>query len=209
LRKLQKDDEGVNGNAQLAAYDVITALSDEDRISASHILLTHTDPSYRIVGIELAANAVAQNSDVASAFVSLVGQETNPRVLTALINAIPTQKTDGAYNPETIHILDLLMGHKNSDYIRGSALVTKSQLLQSTSDARADVIQALQAPSNKLRGYGLKAYSVIRNRQSNTQENRAEWDYDAEMQDLLNGMVNDPNLDDENRELALKLVREP
>jgi len=51
---------------------------------------------------------------------------------------------------------------QNADYIRGSALVAKSQLERNSAKARYDVKQALQAPSNKLGRYGLQAYAILK-----------------------------------------------
>ena len=206
LTKLQEDEDEENGNAaQMAAYAIDTLLSGADRLSAGQELLGHADPALRIVGVKLAVNDEALDVSVAQTLKSLASQETNPRVLTALINAIPADKVSGVNSQDTIEVLDSLMSFKNSDYIRGTALVKKSRLAQSTSDVKVDVLRALRDPSSKLRGYGLQAYAVFKTRHKN-----ADIDIrgnDGEFHDLLNALIDDPNADEENRALALKLLR--
>ena len=206
LTKLQEDEDEEGGNAaQMAAYAIETVLSGADRLSAGQELLGHADPALRIVGVKLAVNDEALDVSVAQTLKSLASQETNPRVLTALINAIPADKVSGVNSQDTIEVLDSLMSYKNSDYIRGRALVKKSRLAQSTSDVKVDVLRALREPSSKLRGYGLQAYAVFKTRHKN-----ADIDIrgnDGEFHDLLNALVDDPNADEENRALALKLLR--
>ena len=206
LTKFQEDEDEEGGNAaQMAAYAIETVLSGADRLSAGQELLGHADPALRIVGVKLAVNDEALDVSVAQTLKSLASQETNPRVLTALINAIPSDKVSDVNSQDTIEVLDSLMSFKNSDYIRGTALVKKSRLVQSTSDVKVDVLRALRDPSSKLRGYGLQAYAVFKTRHKNVDiDIRGN---DGEFHDLLNALIDDPNADEENRALALKLLR--
>jgi len=208
LQNLKDDDGKQDKSLHIAAYAVETGLADADRLAASQALLAHKDPAFRIAGIKLAASAATNNPQAIQSLNVFAGQETNARVLSAIINYLPRRYDDTAtYNPETIELLNRLTAPQNSDYIRGSAIVAKSQLVQSPSEVRLDVRQALQSSSNKMRSYGLQAYSIIKDRQSNTQENRAKWDSDDEMQDLLNTLIDDPTTNKDSRALALKLIR--
>ena len=207
LQKLQEDeDQEGNNPAQMAAFAIDAALSGKTRITASQKLLVHPDPVFRVAGINLAANDTALDAEAARAFKALASTETNPRVLTALINAIPTQSTAATYNPDTIDALDSLISYKNSDFIRGSAIVAKSQLVQSPSEARLDVKQALEDPSNKLRVYGLRAYSIIKTRQTNSEASTELWADDEELHGLLTDIIDDPDASSEQREAAKNLI---
>ena len=206
LRRLQGDEDGDN-NAHLAAYAVSSALSDEDRISAGRALLDHQDPAYRITGVKLAADAVTRDAEAAQAFHALVTREADPQVLITVLNALPIISNPQSYQPETIYTLDSLIGTQSSDYIRGSALVAKSKLVLSPADARIDVKQALRSSSGAFRGYGLQAYAIMKDREIFVEDNLAQLTEDQEIQELLNAMIDDPELGSRDRALAFSLAK--
>ena len=206
LSSLQED-EGENDHDQFAAQAVWAALTDEDRLKAGQSLLEHPIPDFRIIGVKLSDSEVTNNLAAAQAFDGLIRRETDARVLITALNAINLQDEAGPYAANILTGLDQVLALHDSDYIKGNALLAKAKVATSTADTAVDIRRALTSSSAKYRGLGLRAFSVTIERRNNLEEtSEFHWTRNQDTEDLLQSLIDNPDLGLQNRQLATKLL---
>ena len=206
LSSLQED-EDENDHDQFAAQAVWAALTDEDRLKAGQSLLEHSIPDFRIIGVKLSDSDVTNNLAAAQAFDGLIRRETDARVLITALNAINLQDEAGPYAANILTGLDQVLALHDSDYIKGNALLAKARVATSTADTAVDIRRALTSSSAKYRGLGLRAFSVTIERRNNLEEtSEFHWTRNQDTEDLLQSLIDNPDLGLQNRQLATKLL---
>ena len=85
LNSLENED---NARIHPAALAITGAMSQEDHIEVSTILLNHADTNARIVGLRLINNLDVQNETSISLFNNLISTEADSQVLVTAINTI-------------------------------------------------------------------------------------------------------------------------
>ena len=206
LSSLQED-EGEGDHDQFAAQAVWAALTDEDRLKAGQSLLEHPIPDFRIIGVKLSGTEVTNNLTAAQAFDGLIQRETDARVLITALNALNLQDEPGPHAASILTGLDQVLALHDSDYIKGNALLAKARVATSTADSAVDIRRALTSSSAKYRGLGLRAFSVTIERRNNLEEtSEFHWTRNQDTEDLLQSLIDNPDLAIQNRQLATKLL---
>lgn len=206
LSRLQED-EGGKDYDQFAAQAVWDALTDEARAEAGQALLTHLRPEFRILGIKLSGTDVTHDLSAAQAFDGLIQRETNARVLITALNAINLKTETGPHAATIITGLDRLISVHESDYIKGNALLAKARVATSTYDIAPDIRRALTDSSNKYKGHGLRALSVTLERRNALEEtSTSHWTRHQDAEDMLQALIDNPDIGTANRNLAAQLL---
>jgi len=154
LNSLENED---NARIHPAALAITGAMSQEDHIEVSTILLNHADTNARIVGLRLINNLDVQNETSISLFNNLISTEADSEVLVTAINTIIADPKNGdSFAPA----LDTIISRQESDFVWGTALLTKVRL--SPTNTKSNVEQALANPSAKMRRYGMQALHLLK-----------------------------------------------
>ena len=193
---------------QPAALAVRAALSDTDRKRVGTRLINSSDPSARIIGLDVIGYASAGDIEASTLFSDFMSTETNPRVLVKAIHVIGDQDI-GTHS--RVAILNTIMNAQHSDFIAGTALVAKVKLMPSEYQTRREVNRALSSPSLKMQRYGLQALAVLQSSKGAPQSGQTD-EHSLEQtqlfEDALTNIADDPNVDNDTRLLALELMRD-
>ena len=202
-----QEDEGDSDHAQFAAQAVWVALTDDDRARAGLALLGHSNADFRVIGVKLSSAGVTDDLEVAQAFGRLIQSETDSRVLITALNTLNLEGEIGPYTENALTALDQIIALHESDYIRGHALLAKAKTAITTTDTAVDIRRALQGSSSKYRGFGLRALSVTLDRRNSLEEtSRFHWTRDHETQDMLKAIIDNPDVQPKQRQLASELL---
>ena len=187
---------------QPAALAVQSALSDADRKTVGTRLINNHDPAARIIGLGLIAER-RDSADTLATLHQIISVETNPRVLIKAIDIISTQNTD---KRRKVAALDTLIDTRQSDFIAGTALVAKANIIPAQHQTARDVQRALASSSVKMQSFGLQALTVMSQHKRGNSDKRVPIN-DPAFTDVLNAIIDDDNIAPEMRQSALKLIQ--
>jgi len=197
LNTLENED---NARTHPAAFAITDAMSQEDHIEVSTFLLRQPDTTARIVGLGLINNLEVQDETSISLFNNLISTEADAQVLVTAINTIIADPKNGdSFAPA----LDTILSRQESDFVWGTALLTKVQL--SPTDTKSNVEQALANPSVKMRRYGMQALHLLKEHHVKT-GGETSFTSDPIIKKHLFNIVNDPDMDSLTIETAFNLI---
>ena len=211
LTNLDSDEEE-HADIQKAARLVLAELSHEARLSAAANLLRANDEAHRIVGLNLIGKDFTQSTQLSRQFYNVALEETNSLVLTVALNNITSLDPESPQAIDIVGGLDNLIQNGRSDYISGSALVAKAKLTASSEAIKDDISATITSSSAELKRYGLNALAVIIDKEiqaaeaTNSPTTARPWIDRPELLTALNGIANDPNMRERDRENAAKLI---
>ena len=198
LNSLENED---NARIHPAALAITGAMSQEDHIEVSTILLNHADTNARIVGLRLINNLDVQNETSISLFNNLISTEADSQVLVTAINTIIADPKNGdSFAPA----LDTIISRQESDFVWGTALLAKVRL--SPTNTKSNVEQALANPSAKMRRYGMQALHLLKDHHIKI-DGESSFTSDPIIKKHLFDIVNDPDMDSLTIETAFNLIR--
>jgi len=174
-----------------------------------------TDEDIRLIvdnAKEFAALLIQNPTDLAALLNSLENED-NARIHPAalaitgdaqvLVTAINTIIADPKNGDSFAPALDTILSRQETDFVWGTALLTKVQL--SPTDTKSNVEQALANPSVKMRRYGMQALHLLKEHHVKT-GGETSFTSDPIIKKHLFNIVNDPDMDSLTIETAFNLI---
>jgi len=183
---------------------VFSQLQDNQVADIARKLSTSSNTRDRIDALSLLDSVSDRNPGVQDEIKQIITTENDPDILLKAIEASHSLSPNNV-DSATRNRLSNLINTSSDDEIRSQALITKMNIVETGSELRADVRNALTSSSKRYKQAGLQALDNVLEKQKN-QESSDDWLINNDLKSSVEKIANDPNADPRTRVEALNLI---